>query len=550
MALRQALANVAYTENGALSLATTQPASGPSVHSRTAFFFRTTRNLLQDPLQLEDLLSASHQENVRDTLVLVFHLRNCRQTNGGKGERDLFRACVQWYVKQGLGRLLQDNLDTVVTLGRWDDVLYCPGGHDYLAQQLVKDYRTLVEAPTGADRACRPSHISLAAKWAPSAGMKNKKSKGRDLPVIEALNRHLATTGESVLGRAVLREKEYRQMLSLLRAHLRVVERQMCTDQWEAIDFNQVPSHAMKRYGQLQVNPPSSQRRRVVPAKPGAFVRHCEKRFLEWRGALATGRTTDGRLAEVKASQLFPHEIVGTYTRRSYQSPDDLVEAQWKVLETDLRAKGSLQGCLFVADVSGSMAAKLSPSYSLTCLDVSIALSLLGARCSEGAFRDMVITFSERPTFFSTHHTTLWETVKAMVAMNWGLNTNLQAVFELILQRARAHNVPASEMPRCVVIVSDMEFDACANPTQTNFEALREQYRSSGYTLPTLVFWNVHSSTTQQYPVSADQSGAILLSGYSSSLMKEILDDDLTQLTPWKMIQRILNDPVYAQITV
>ena len=40
------------------------------------------------------------------------------------------------------------------------------------------------------------------------------------------------------------------------------------------------------------------------------------------------------------------------------------------------------------------------------------------------------------------------------------MNTDLQATFKLILDQAVKHNVPVSEMPTKVLILSDMEFDS------------------------------------------------------------------------------------------
>ena len=112
-----------YTENGALSLSTTQPNTmTESIGGRVALFFKTVRSLLKDTTQLYKYLSLAHGENVRDTLVLVFHLRNCRKNLGGKGERDLFRLCVEWYKSQDRHDLIQKNLHNVVKFGRWDDV--------------------------------------------------------------------------------------------------------------------------------------------------------------------------------------------------------------------------------------------------------------------------------------------------------------------------------------------------------------------------------------------------------------------------------------------
>jgi hypothetical protein len=324
----------------------------------------------------------------------------------------------------------------------------------------------------------------------------------------------------------------------------------MCTNQWSLIDFNHVPSNAMLLYGKSVTvgrKNPSRKRSRSL-GNPGAFLRHFPETFPAWRESLKAGKTEDGKVAKVNASQLFPHELVAQYLAH-HKEEDVLIEAQWKALEDDVRKKGILKGLLFVADVSGSMTVEASPGSSVRCLDVSVALSLLGSRVSDGVFKNLVMTFSDCPSFFEIKKESMFGAVSDMAGMDWGRKTDLQAVFDLILQRALMYHVPESEMPRAVVIVSDMEFDSACRCT--NFESIRQKYGKSGYKCPTLVFWNVRSSSTaQQFPVSADENGTILLSGYSSSMMRELMEEDITKINPWKVVRKIIDSPVYANIVV
>lgn len=586
------MAESAYTENGSLSLSTTQPVDvTKSIHGRMDFFFKTVRNLLTDEDQLYKYLELADSENVRDTLVLVFHLRNCRSKNGGKGERDLFRRCVEWYKSRGKGDLLEKNLSSVVEFGRWDDVLICPGGHAFMARQLLDDYEVVTkwkESAKGQEIDTPRPAITLASKWAPSACMKNNKSKGKHVPMVMALTNILVYENREVFGRRVLREREYRRMLSALRENLVVLERLMCQNQWDSIDFNHVSSNAMHLYGKKTIKSqqePESRKRRHFADCPGAFMRHCPERFTQWRESLKMGKMEDGKVAKVNAAQLFPHEVVSQYLVRHAhaKSPDALVEAQWNVLEAEVKKKGNLSGCLFVADVSASMEDKTSPGSSTRCMDVAVALSLLGARCSTGQFKNLVMTFSDDPCFFDVAtgsyqdnperpastsrgfgcHTvpqdveiegdpaSMFAAVKRLTNMLWGSSTNLQAVFDLILTRSQKYKVPESECPKAVVIISDMEFNPATDNSKTNFETIRDKYHAAGYKMPKLVFWNVRSSSdTAQFPVTANENGTVLLSGYSPSIMKELMDDGLDNINPWKIVRRIVDSDTYRNIVV
>ena len=118
---------------------------------------------------------------------------------------------------------------------------------------------------------------------------------------------------------------------------------------------------------------------------------------------------------------------------------------------------------------------------------------------------------------------------------DWGMNTDLNKVFDIMLARCRANNVPAEDMPKTVYCVSDMEFDACAN--LTNYEGIKQRYAEAGYDCPNIVFWKVndHGST----PVRFNDKGVALVSGCSPSVFELAVSEDLN---PVKfMLQAIMN---------
>lgn len=57
--------------------------------------------------------------------------------------------------------------------------------------------------------------------------------------------------------------------------------------------------------------------------------------------------------------------------------------------------------------------------------------------------------------------------VQDVKGMEWGMNTNLQAVFELILQKALAAALKPEDMVKTLFIFSDMEFDAATTVSAT-----------------------------------------------------------------------------------
>ncbi len=534
------------TLNGAFSLATTQPPDFKEpINGRIAFFFSVTRNLLDDIPRLYQLLAEADSENAKDALVLVFHLRNCRKKNGGKGERDLWRKCIQWYIDNGKSEMIEKNLSSVVEIGRWDDVLVCPGGYNYMAKQLLDDWDTIKSVQLS--ESSFPT-ISLAAKWAPSACMRTKKSKGKSRLMIEALNRLMSES------KICFREKEYRQMLSALRKHLKVLERTMCDNNWDKIDFNSVSSNAMQLYGKKNISDGKEIKRRRITfertPKPGAFLRHCKESFIQWSEGLKMGKNAIGESVKVNASQLFPHEIVKEVWKMKDSEENLILEAQWKVIEEDVKSRGILNNCLFVTDVSGSMLQVIDNSNT-TAMDIAISLSLLGSRCSSGSFKNQLVTFSSSPSFFQVPEGNLIGAVKSIHCMEWGISTNLQSVFEMILSHAYMFNISESEMPKTLCIISDMEFDiATKSNDTTNYQEIKQKYADAGFKLPTICFWNV-ASHSNQFPVVANDSGTILLSGYSSSMLSLIMSHGMSsEINPWTIVQQILESDAYKSIVV
>ena len=535
------------TLNGALSLATTQPQDlKESINGRIAFFFSVTRNLLHDIPRLHKLLEDADSENTKDALVLVFHLRNCRKKNGGKGERDLWRKCIQWYIDNGKSEIIEKNLSSVVEIGRWDDVLVCPGGYNYMAKQLLDDWDTIKSVQLS--KSSFPT-ISLAAKWAPSACIKTQKSKGKSRLMIEALNRVMSEP------KICFREKEYRQMLSALRKHLKVLERTMCDNKWDEIDFNSVSSNAMQLYGKKNISNGKKiiKRRRITverTPKPGAFLRHCKESFTLWSEGLKMGKNAVGQSVKVNASQLFPHEIVKEAWKMKNSEENLILEAQWKVIEEDVKSRGILSNCLFVTDVSGSMLQVIDDANT-TAMDIAISLSLLGSRCSSGSFKNQLVTFSSTPSFFQIPEGNLIGAVNSIHGMESGMSTNLQSVFEMILSHAYIFKISESEMPKTLCIISDMEFDiATKSNDTTNYQEIKQKYADAGFKLPTICFWNV-ASNSNHFPVVANDAGTILLSGFSSSILSLIMSHGVSsEINPWIIVQQILESDTYKSIVV
>lgn len=323
---------------------------------------------------------------------------------------------------------------------------------------------------------------ALCAKWMPRKG-----------EVSVALRKHLGWT-----------PKFYRKRLVEL---TNVVETAMCAGNWTEIDYGKLPSIASARYQK-------------------AFGRHDQEGYGKYIQSLQKGE------AKINAGAIHPHEIVKSV---GYGN-SSVVDQQWKALP-DWVQDGNF---IPMVDVSGSMNCSAGGNPKVSCMDVAIALGIyLSERC-KGQFKDQMITFHSNPSFV-TLNGTLSQRVQTARRAPWGMNTDIGKAFDLILNAAVKAKLKEEDMPKTLIILSDMQFDQAARG-KTNFKDFKQKYKKAGYEMPNVVFWNLndHNGTV---PVKADASGAVLVSGFSPALMKSIVSGE--DVTPLAMMDKIVMDDRY-----
>ena len=178
---------------------------------------------------------------------------------------------------------------------------------------------------------------------------------------------------------------------------------------------------------------------------------------------------------------------------------------------------------------------------------VAISLGLYFAEHSTGAFANHFITFSSNPRLVEVKGKDIVDKVNYISTFNECSNTNIQGVFDLILNTAIHQKLPQKELPDTIYIISDMEFDNCAynnNQRCTNFDCAKQKFEQHGYKLPNVVFWNV-ASRNQQVPVTKHQSGALLVSGSTAKIFDMVQTD---KLNPEQFMLDIINGERYNKI--
>jgi hypothetical protein len=382
---------------------------------------------------------------------------------------------------------------------------------DLFAGLLVEDMRKLADG--------KFREFSLAAKWCPSLD----SSYDRSTLLCEAVARRLFPKGSTPELAADLPDEHYayrarerlrKAVLVPLRRALKLPEVFISARAWESVVYTRVASVAMKNYKDL-------------------FLKHDADRFNAYLDDVKSGKK------RIAAGALLPHEIIASLVEEIDGSVANL---QWQRMVDDMRALGRLSNCIAVCDVSGSM--------SGIPMDVCVALGLLVSELSDDPWRGRVITFSELPELHRIAGETLEDKVSFIRDMDWGMNTNLQAVFDKILEVAVEARLAPERMVKRVLVFSDMEFDqASAEPWETDHEAIVRKFGEAGYgeAVPEVVFWNLRDS--KAVPVEAGQNGVALVSGFSKNLLKLFLDGG-GLVSPRAVMEKAISGPEYDKLAV
>lgn len=411
------------------------------------------------------LFKNAYEQDKSLAVKCLFYLRDAR---GGAGERRFFRVCFNWLCAthpSHAARLVQQ----IPTFGRYDDILYACDNTSVMdtALQFIKVQLAL-------DIQCKTP--SLLAKWLPSENASAATTKRMASKIRQSLN---------------MTSRQYRKTLSILRQRINVLERLMSANRWDEIEFDKIPSRAGFVYRNAFA------RRDIIAKKYEAFAKNAE--------------------TAVNAEVLYPHEIA----HQALRCHDEIgsvnramIQKYWDNLPNYYH--GREENGLAVVDVSGSM-------YG-TPLDAALSLGAYVAEKAHGPFANHFITFSARPELVKFEGVDIVDKFERAVNANWQMNTDMEAVLDLLLNTAKSKHTKQEDMPTRLYIFSDMEFDQCVRNSyrdnQTLFETMKEKWARAGYALPQIVFWNLNARHNN---IPAIGEGFSYVSGFASSMIKTIL---------------------------
>lgn len=474
----QTATNYDYTTNGAVKHKTTQSALLDMFALGGAYRNRSDEDVIL-------LFKEAFEENPVYALKCLFYLRDVR---GGQGERRFFRVCLKWAASHYTEEIRR-NLENIPEYGRYDDL------YTLVGTPLEKEMFAFMKKQLALDLQCKTP--SLLAKWLKSENTSSQES------------RKLGTATRLAFG---MTPRQYRKTLSALRQRINVLERLMSAGRWDEIEFDKIPSKA----GLIYKN--AFARRDLIKEKYTNFITNSE--------------------TKVNAEALNPVDIASQIFRYSNSSwgrqPEATERAAWDKYWSCLKDyyTGREENGIAVVDVSGSM--------SGTPMDAAVSMGAYIAERGKGPFANHFITFSANPSLVKFTGVDLYDKFQRARQADWGMNTNLSGVFDLLLQTALKNQCTQDEIPSRIYIFSDMEFDSCVTngsdgsyrgwgyrsnclnrgQIDTLIEGIAKEWATYGYKIPQVIFWNLNA-VSQNIPAIGE--GFSYVSGFSMNMIEAIL---------------------------
>ena len=450
------------------------------------------------------LFKNAYEEDATYAMKCLFYIGDVRE---GQGERRFFRACYRWLIGYDTN-VARRNLQHIPEFKRWDDLIYIcygtalwPEAVSIVRTQLAADLESMMRGPKEA--------VSLLGKWMPSENASSKKTKA----VAIALCNSLGWT-----------RKQYRTILSRLRERSKVLERLMSAGKWDEIEFDAIPSKAGIKY-------------------KNAFAKHDLERAKSEKNVQTYAEFAKDKTTKVNAGTLYPYEVVDKaikvmekswYNNVALDDTDRLMVNKYSENLTDYFKDASLDA-LAVVDTSAS-------------INVAISLGMYCAERAKGPYAGHYVSFSHAPKLVKVEGVDFCDKVKRIYDANLCENTNIEATFDMLLDVAMRNGCTQDDLPKHIIIISDMEFDnaqgyyGATNRCSTLMENIEKKWNNYGYKMPELIFWNVNARS-DNFAMEV-HNGVSFVSGCSPVIFKQVM----TGKTAFDLMYEVLNSERYSVI--
>ena len=424
------------------------------------------------------------------------------------GERHFFRVCMKW-LAETYPDWAREVIIHIPDFGRFDD-LYC-----FVDTPLQQEALALIGKYLYID--VNETFPSLCAKWAKSCNASSKETRRLGRLTADAMN---------------LTYHQYQKMLAKIRNRLNVIERLMSDGRWDEIEFEKIPSNAGLRYSHcFSIREELKERYAEFIAKPES---------------------------KVNAATLYPYDCACRATRvcnSAMNDPERVAVNKYCENLPDYIGDNDASNFMCVCDTSGSMTWGNSNPKPI---DVATSLAMYFAERAKGPFHNHYISFASRPQLIKIVGRDFVEKVQRIRETNLCDNTNLEAVFNLLLSVAK-RGIPAEDFVKKLFIISDMEIDQATNevsysgsfydrgPESYNgfkslMERIRENWeRQTDIPFPQLYYWNVNARNNTVLSLGPDVS---YISGASPAILKQVLSGK----SNWELCLETLLSERYSSI--
>lgn len=532
--------NITRTENGALSFATAGKAIiDQFAHAGTAIG-RPIKDVFAEQEQLwrEDPESAIRFPFYLRLITRKIKVSEEKKTDTvqkGAGLRDEAFKRILW-VAYNHPDVFKRNAWLLPVVGSWKDLWTLMLLDMENENKLDKTFIFSIMA-AGLDDA---TQCDLIRKYMPAIKSNGKCKTERAL----SLN-VLAKAFAAFLG---LNAKNYRKMKASGKAH--DFQKLICSRAYADIDWNMIPGRALTHL------------------ISGKFLDNhgLTKSYLKWVMAQPTVKFTGyvyelGKKLDAMGRNLSisnaPSKAAAIYT----------INKQFDgLIETAKSDTGGIKGNVLCAlDTSGSMTSEIQGANGLTSYDVCVSLGIYFSELNEGYFHNVVAMFDDYSSVkkLSGTFSEKWEAIRNTKTA-WG-GTNFLSLVNLLVDIRRKHpNIPESEFPQTLLVVSDMQFNPSgyysrtARREATNQETaraiLRQAFSQKFVDNFNFIWWYCASraGAGHDVPATMEQGGNYVFSGFDGSIITLLLGGeeqtkpDGTPLTMEEMVNKALSQEIFA----
>lgn len=446
---------------------------------------------VEDLKEFDNILLRSSKNDMKATLAIILYNRDIIN---GSGERDITRYSLLYLLSiyskelnsQYKIKLILKAIEALKDLGRWDDlifILYYASVSHLISLESMKPLFELIKNQFEKD--IKSKNPSLLGKWMYSSNATSKISK-----------KISGFTRKVILKDLNLTESDYRKSLSKLRKTIKIVENNLREKDY-TFSYESVPSMAMKKYRK-------------------AFYRNDSKRYTEFMNKVERGE------AKINTKALSVFDIVREIRKSNPDTQLKDLNLLWENLPNLFGNESDYLDAIVACDVSGSM------QGDPICASIGLAIYI--AQRNKGRFHNHFIDFCGNSRMHKLpDDTSISNLVNYVQRSSTDMSTNIESVMiDALLNTAVENQIPNEELPKYVIIISDMEFNECGNSTVSNYEYWKHLYSNAGYELPKIIFWTVQNRHNK-FPAKGDDN-VILLSGSSQNGVKLIQTIDKYEL--------------------